>query len=311
MAARESRVPWSAEPFGARTLFASDVVTIGVTRCGPEHPQFRDPGPVSEHCLLFPESRVLVERPGRRPFASSPNQVVFHRRGQAVQRRALEAAGDEHLWFAWLEREDELEWGRHELPPDLRAADFDDRTWDPRWTLVRRLLVRHLSSGAVPDRLWVEETAASLVRAGLKHLADSSSARPRRPVSMRERDVSERAQQVLRARFREAVTLSELAHDVGCSHFHLARVFRRVTGSTLHSYRARLRALAALEALLDGPTTLSELALRLGFASPSHFTQAFRRTFGRTPSDLARSWMDDERELVRELVGELGCLDRS
>ena len=301
---RELRAELARESFGARTLYASDVVTIGVTRCGPEHAQFVDPGPVGAHCLLLPESSVLVERPKRRPFASCPNQVVFHPRGQAVRRRAIGRDGDDHTWFALPDGEEVEPFGCA-LPTATRALPFDDRTWDPRWELVRKALVRELCTSAAPDALWVEEIALALVGAGLCHLERTGNEPPRRPVSSRERDLCERAQHVLRARFREAVTLSELATDVGCSHFHLARVFRRVTGSTLHSYRARLRALAALEAVLAGSVPFRDLSNELGYASPSHFTQSFRRAFAMAPTELVRSWTRDARGLIRELTAEL------
>ena len=41
---------------------------------------------------------------------------------------------------------------------------------------------------------------------------------------------------------------------------------------------------AALERIADPALPLTELALDLGFASHSHFTDTFRRTFGRPPS---------------------------
>jgi AraC family transcriptional regulator len=41
----------------------------------------------------------------------------------------------------------------------------------------------------------------------------------------------------------------------------------------------------ALERLSEGDCDLTELALNLGFSSHSHFTDAFKREFGRTPSE--------------------------
>jgi AraC family transcriptional regulator len=40
--------------------------------------------------------------------------------------------------------------------------------------------------------------------------------------------------------------------------------------------------------MLGGPLALSEIALSVGFASQSHFTEAFRRRTGRTPSKARR-----------------------
>jgi len=62
-------------------------------------------------------------------------------------------------------------------------------------------------------------------------------------------------------------------------------VFRAVTGLTISGYRTQLRVRAALERVLAGDD-LTATALSLGFDSHSHFTYAFRRTFGGPPSTL-------------------------
>jgi len=48
------------------------------------------------------------------------------------------------------------------------------------------------------------------------------------------------------------------------------------------------RRLQRAEILLKGDASLSEIALAVGFASQSHFTEAFRRRTGRTPSRARR-----------------------
>jgi len=57
----------------------------------------------------------------------------------------------------------------------------------------------------------------------------------------------------------------------------------------LHAYRNQLRLRAALESLAERHADLTGIALDLGFSSHSHFTETFRRTFGRTPSSVRRS----------------------
>jgi len=82
--------------------------------------------------------------------------------------------------------------------------------------------------------------------------------------------------------------LEDIARAVHSSTFQLARVFHRETGLALHQYRTRLRLRAALERLVESETDLTALALDLGFSSHSHFTSAFHRAFGLTPSECRR-----------------------
>jgi len=66
-----------------------------------------------------------------------------------------------------------------------------------------------------------------------------------------------------------------------------ARLFKASIGATTHSF-VLSRRLQRAEILLNGDTSLSEIALAVGFASQSHFTEVFRRRTGRTPSQVRR-----------------------
>jgi AraC-like DNA-binding protein len=102
------------------------------------------------------------------------------------------------------------------------------------------------------------------------------------------RDVATRARLVLAETCCENHSLSDIARRVGVSPFYLCRSFRAATGSTLHAYRTDLRLREALNRLGDHGRDLTGLALDLGFSSHSHFTAAFRRAFGATPSSVRR-----------------------
>jgi AraC-like DNA-binding protein len=96
--------------------------------------------------------------------------------------------------------------------------------------------------------------------------------------------------------------LDDIARAVHSSTFQLARVFHCETGLPMHHYRTRLRLRAALERLVEAETDLTALALDLGFSSHSHFTSAFRRAFGITPSECRRrATVKGLREMSRNL----------
>ncbi len=83
----------------------------------------------------------------------------------------------------------------------------------------------------------------------------------------------------------ERVTLDDVARAVHVSPFHLARIFQQQTGVPVHRYLTQLRLRASLERL---DSDLTVVALELGFSSHSHFTDAFRREFGRSPSEMRK-----------------------
>lgn len=115
----------------------------------------------------------------------------------------------------------------------------------------------------------------------------------------------ERAIAWLGAHFTRNDPLAAIGREAGCSPFHLARQFRRVTGRSLHAHRTHLRIAEALRRLDEGEQDLTALALDLGFSSHSHFTQVFRTHCGaqpravrtnlaaacQPPGDTARPWL--------------------
>jgi AraC-like DNA-binding protein len=84
------------------------------------------------------------------------------------------------------------------------------------------------------------------------------------------------------------VRLGDIAREVGASPAYLTDLFRRVEGVSLHRYLTHLRLARALVELPHAEN-LSALALALGFSSHSHFSFAFRRAFGTTPSQFQKN----------------------
>lgn len=92
----------------------------------------------------------------------------------------------------------------------------------------------------------------------------------------------------LRAQFRSALSVPELARTAGmcASSFH--EHFKAVTGTTPRQYQKDLRLIAARALLLDEAQTVSEAAYAVGYESPTHFSRDYRRKFGVPPSTDAR-----------------------
>jgi AraC-like DNA-binding protein len=101
-----------------------------------------------------------------------------------------------------------------------------------------------------------------------------------------QRLAQERVEQViylLKQNLAEPPSLEELGRKIGCSHFYLSRIFSSHTGQTITQYLRQLRMEKAAELLRSGDYNVTEAALEVGYASPSHFSQAFHETFGCCP----------------------------
>jgi AraC family chemosensory pili system transcriptional regulator ChpD len=97
----------------------------------------------------------------------------------------------------------------------------------------------------------------------------------------------QRAEEYLRGRVTESVTLDELSGLTGVSKFFLLRAFQREYGLSPREYQMQLR-LAQARTLIAGGLPLSRVAHDAGFADQSHLVRRFKGDLGMTPSEYAR-----------------------
>jgi AraC family transcriptional regulator len=84
------------------------------------------------------------------------------------------------------------------------------------------------------------------------------------------------------------VGLDELAALVNLSRFHFCTAFRRATGHSPHRWLTQQRMTRAHELLADPALSVTEIALAIGYETPSAFTASFRKATGATPSAFRR-----------------------
>lgn len=197
------------------------------------------------------------------------------------------------------------------LAPDLWQAAIGARRPQRRFARLSPVqqywcaLFHRAAARCAEGRLALEELGLQLANTLLDVLNGpparmASSSRPR--AASRHRRLAEAALAYVAANYRSRDGLDTISRQLNSSPFHLARVFRAQTGITLHQYRGRLRLAAALTALGEGCDDLTELALRLGYASHSHFSEAFRAAYGCSPSSarasLARGTLAEMRKIL-------------
>lgn len=79
-------------------------------------------------------------------------------------------------------------------------------------------------------------------------------------------------------------SLSQIARSVGLNEYKLKRGFRETFQTTVFGYLAEQRLHLAHRYLLDTQKTAAEISFELGYATPQHFNNMFRKRFGRTPA---------------------------
>jgi AraC family transcriptional regulator len=274
---------------GTWFTFRSQDVWMGEFVLPPGEPAWERPNRISEEAPLiaFPGTTVGIRQEGSSEVVADPTRAVLYRAGQPYRRRLVSGEGDRCTFVTFS----------HVLAVEA-AARYDARASDPGsyrfpfttspitgadYTLVQRVrqaVARRSSSEAVRESLYwlIDRAVASGYAAARTRGAD------RRPTTARaHRDVAEAVREIIGADLSEQQTLDELARRVHLSPFHLARVFRDATGSSIHSYRTEVRLRASIRRIADGER-IATVAADTGFASQAHLTDRFKRAYGASPN---------------------------
>ncbi|KRA61469.1 AraC family transcriptional regulator [Caulobacter sp. Root655] len=266
-----------------QTLLKTPTVTVRDVCCrgSCRHQSAEECADATE--LVFPYRGVYARHLGRDQAIAEANQALFFNAGEGYRISHPVSGGDACLSLAISEPL------LRELAPkallrDGRALAFREQRLriDPRAQALVALLRHGLRQG-VAEPLEAESLALTLVRRALgprtTHAAGASAGRQR---------LADRVKLVLSGDLARRWTLADIAAEVGGSPVYLTQVFQQVEGLPLYRYQLRLRLARALD-LLPQYDDLTALGLDLGFSSHSHFSAAFRETYGRSPSEFRRS----------------------
>jgi AraC family transcriptional regulator len=109
-----------------------------------------------------------------------------------------------------------------------------------------------------------------------------------------------RVQDYIESRLDSKLLLEDLARVANFSPFHFHRLYRGITGESLHQFILRVRLERAASRLLAAPNEpVTNIALDCGFSGPAAFARAFRARFGMSAGDW-RSADSKIREAVRK-----------
>lgn len=234
--------------------------------------------------VAFVRRGVFALKTPRSRLVADPNQVLFFNAHQPYRFAHPVAGGDDCTSLALPEALARQMVARH----DPRGAGapgtpfrFDRALSSPRATRLHyELLGRARAGGGLALQDTLAELLDETLSGAFAEPAQAASGR----AAARRRDLAQAAAVAVQADLARTPSLGELAERLDCSPFHLSRVFREETGLSLRAYLKRLRARTAAEHLAAGAADLTALALRLGYADHSHFTNAFRSEWGLPPS---------------------------
>ena len=190
----------------------------------------------------------------------------------------------------------------HRYAP-LRATGWEESWLEVRGPLVDRLVREEVFSRDDPVRHGVIESgmdhtldvAHRLCRNGTsaQHLQRTAAAfgvltswklaGEHRPTLDRLTSTLDEAEIYLASNYTKEIDLEQLARRLGIAYSYLRSSFRARTGLTLWKYVLHLRLERSRRLLAGTDAKLEAIATELGFSSPFHFSDAFKKSFGISP----------------------------
>ena len=266
----------------------TDLLTVGRFESRPQDTDFETAGTITTPVFVFPRVSVWIQHAGDDAFVADPNWITCYNASQPYRRRKISHEGDVSDWFrirpdALLGVVQSVDQSAEDPETPFKGARLKA---DPETCLIERRMFRDLTSY---EPFVAEEMTLALLARALRLSCGYRNGDDNIRTTPAQRESVELAKEMLGRMFEVRLALSDVSKAVGCSHFHLCRIFKAHTGLTLHQYREQLRIARAVTLLLESDADVTEIALAVGYSTHSHFTWAFRRIFNMTPSAVRTS----------------------
>jgi AraC family transcriptional regulator len=154
---------------------------------------------------------------------------------------------------------------------------------------LMQLLLFEVRSNNPTGRLYAESVAEALA-IRFVYSAGESSPNSRKLVSALPKHQVNRVRDFIDAHLGEDLSLHALANEAGYSRAHFLRMFRQALGVTPHQYVMQARIQKAQSLLSENEFSVADIAKTLGFSSPAHFSNFFRKNRGQRPAEFRRQY---------------------
>lgn len=111
-----------------------------------------------------------------------------------------------------------------------------------------------------------------------------------------------RAKRFIRANFSLPITIIKISKEAGASVFHFTRLFLAYSNETPFGFLRRVRILEAMKMLQeDADCPITEIALVVGYETPSSFNKSFKSICGFSPSEFRNLGQAKQAQTIYDL----------
>lgn len=279
-----------------RTLYDSPMIAVRDYICLNDHREASPEEESESNSITLMRHGAFARHFGKQKITSDVNQASFFAKGAVYRVSHPTGCGDRGT--SMVAAPSILTDIIRELDPtiDERPDDpfiFASGPIDTELFLRHRDYVRRLEvADSDPlEPLWADVTGLQLIADVLvaAYAHAGAKTKKRRSTSTDHAERTEAAKAYIAKHLGENISLANISAAANASPFNFARMFQQQTGIPVHRYLTRARLRTSLERIAEPDADLTSIALDLGFSSHSHFTDVFRREFGKTPSEIRES----------------------
>jgi AraC-like DNA-binding protein len=154
----------------------------------------------------------------------------------------------------------------------------------PQMETIVQQIWQHPYQGAIA-RIYLEGKVWELFALQLAQLGESELSPVKCSLKPQSIDRIYQARDILLQRIENPPSVAELTQQIGICDRTLRRGFRELFGTTVIGYLNSKRIEQAQQLLREGNLSVSEVANIVGYSHLGHFSAAFKRQFGITPSE--------------------------
>ena len=86
----------------------------------------------------------------------------------------------------------------------------------------------------------------------------------------------------------EPITIKDIANYYGYTRFHISRVFKEATGTTVLDYISFVKVEEAKKLLKKSDESIAEIAVKCGFSSQGYFCKIFKKYENISPNEYKK-----------------------
>ncbi|MEM1321576.1 MAG: AraC family transcriptional regulator [Bacteroidota bacterium] len=247
-----------------RMQFALNGDSIGHDKYSGQHFQFTS----NQHNIVY-----CCGYDGDNQWMKNKNMQVFH---VTLSRSFFEKYLFGHSAFDYFQRQ-------LNTNSTAQLSQHNQRISPAMHLIIREILQTQRTD--FHKRMFVEAKVIELLMLQFEQFIENQG---QRAYSLNKIDVERmwEVKEIISNNVHDTSSLINLAKQVGTNEFTLKKGFKEIFGITVFGYWQQLKMNEAKRLLLDYKLTVSEVSAEIGYKNPRHFSTAFKKYFGQSPSQL-------------------------